>query len=155
MKWKQPFILIFKAEWSRPAEELPPFVAEATLDCPGSAERGLLAVGAFGDLLAGTGFLRLMSVLGAGPSTLGSVMLGSSCDLLIREFFQPRVPTRMLDGHADEISLAVKINVNILADRLGLDHVALCELDQGRISVRKVFNFHSPVSLKALSKKAL
>jgi len=43
--------------------------------------------------------------------------------------------------------LLVKINVEVLADRLRLDDIAIRELDQGRIGVRKIFDFHSPVSL--------
>lgn len=97
------------------------------------------------------------SEAGAGPlrSALFGVPLRPPGHFLIRELLEPCIRAGMLDRHADEVPLAVEVNVDVLADLPRLGDLVFGKLDESGIGVRKILHSHWGISLYDLSKKAL
>ena len=65
-------------------------------------------------------------------------LLRSPDYLLIRELLQSSIGPRMLDRHAYKVPLPVEIDVDVLADLLGLGNLVVCKLHKGNAGIREV-----------------
>ena len=72
-----------------------------------------------------------------------------------RHFRKTRLFFRMLDRHAYKIALFIQVDIKVFRYFLCLSDRDICKLDQRRIRIREIPDFHFPSSLKFLSKKAL
>lgn len=103
---------------------------------------GVRVMGTTRELMPGGEFVSSPSGSRSGPA-----FLLRPRDFLVGEFLESGVVAGVFDGHADEVAMAVKVNVNIFADLPGLGRLLVRKLEQGRIRVREIFYSHYLFSL--------